>query len=265
MMTAAKNAPVQYVLGVVRFPPVADLDKFAGALKTALDPEYPFGSNSRLTELNIQIGEKGIDVQPQEVSLWQFLNADRNCGLLVNKGLVGLHTIAYENHADFLGRLMHVIDAARSVEGNHLRYIEAAALRYVDLIVPGDGETLSEYMKAKLPVGLEIDGLTVNEGVNILGMKSDVGNLRLQVYLNPKTVIPTDLLSPMLTESDWTWELPKGDFVTIDIDHATIYSPPVEIEKIDLRDNLFRLRKPISDIFKKIATQHAMKVWGLDQ
>ncbi|MCZ3380392.1 TIGR04255 family protein [Rhizobium sp. AG207R] len=264
-MVAAKNAPVQYVLGVVRFPPVADLDKFAGALKTALDPKYPFGSNSRVTELSIQIGEKGIDVQPQEVSLWQFLDADRKSGLLVNQGLVGLHTTAYDNHENFLGQLMHIVDAARSVEGNHLRYVEAVALRYVDLIVPGADETLLDYMKAKLPVGLEIDGLAVNEGVNILGMKSDVGNLRLQVFLNPKTVIPTDLLSPMFADSGWTWELPKGDFVTVDIDHATIYSPPAEIEKIDIRHNLFSLRKPISDIFKKIATDHAMKVWGLDQ
>ncbi|MBP2511305.1 uncharacterized protein (TIGR04255 family) [Agrobacterium tumefaciens] len=263
-MEKVKNAPVKYVIGVVRFPPVADLGKFAGAIQAALGDEYPFGSNPKFTEFSIRIDEKGVDVKPQEVSLWQFLNADHTCGIIVNQGLVGLHTVAYDNHEDFLGRLLRVVEVAKNLEGNPLRFVEAIALRYVDLIVPNEGEVLSDYMQAKLPSDIGIDGLTMNDGVNVLGMKSSVGNLRLQVFLNPKTVIPTDLLSPLMTESGWTWELPERDFVTIDTDHATVYAPPIEMEKVDIREHMFSLRKPISDIFKKIATQHAMAVWGLE-
>ncbi len=264
-MESEKNAPVQYVIGVVRFPPVADLDRFAGAIQTALSEEYPFGSNLRLTEFSVQLSATNVEVVPQEVSLWQFLNAKKTCGVIVNQGLVGLHTKSYENHEDFLGRLMRVVEVARSIEGNHLRFIEALALRYVDLIVPNDGEALADYLEHKLPSDVDIDGLRVIEGVNVLGMKSDMGSVRLQVFLNPKTVIPMDLLSPLLTESGWTWELPTRDFVTVDTDHSAVFNPPREIETIDVRDNMFSLRKPISDIFKKITTPYAMKTWGLEK
>ncbi|WP_244764101.1 TIGR04255 family protein [Shinella curvata] len=264
MMEKVKNAPVKYVIGVVRFPPVADLDKFAGAIQSELGEEYPFGSSPRFTELSIKVDEKGVEVTPQEVALWQFLNAGRTCGIIVNQGLVGLHTMAYENHEDFLGKLLRVVEVARGLEGNPLRFVEALALRYVDLIVPSEGETLSDYMQAKLPTDIGIDGLKMNDGVNVLGMKSSVGNIRLQVFLNPKTVLPTDLISPLFADSGWGWELPEREFVTIDTDHATVYAPPIEVEKIDIREHMFSLRKPISDIFKKIATQHAMKVWGLE-
>lgn len=262
-MTKATNAPVKYVIGVVRFPPVADFDRFAGAIQSALSDTYPFSSNPTVTEFSIVIDEKKVDVRPQEIMLWQFLNKERNCGVIVNQGLVGLHTVAYEGHEDFLGRLLSIVDVARDLDGNPLRFIEAVALRYVDLVVPDEGEQLSDYLHAKLPVGIGIDGLDVVDGVNTLGMKSDVGQLRLQVFLNPKSVLPTDLISPLFVDSGWTWELPEREFVTIDVDHATLFSPPMEFENLDLRDNMFRLRKPMSDIFKRIATDHAMEAWGL--
>lgn len=264
-MKSGRKAPIEYVIGVVRFPPVANLEKFAGAIQEALRDEYPLSKNPKISEYGIKISEKGVEVSNQEVSLWQFMNSDGDSGVIVNQGLVGLHTIAYKDHEDFLAKLLKVVDVARNVEGNHLRFIEAMALRYVDLIVPEDGKTLPEYMHHKLPSDIGIDGLSMNEGVNVLGMKSPVGELRLQVFLNPKTVIPTDLVSPLLTENGWVWDLPDGDFVTIDTDHATIYKPPREIETIDVRDHMFSLRKPIGDIFKRIATPFAMEAWGLKQ
>lgn len=263
-MTQAKNAPVKYVIGVVRFPAVADLDKFAGAIQTALGDEYPFSKPQTVTEVGVMIDDKGVQVQQTDTPVWQFLNKDSNCGIIVNRGLVGVHTTSYVNHQHFIKEMMKVIDTVRRIEGNPVRYVEAVAMRYVDVVAPLESEDLLDYIDGGvLPSGIDVEGLEVKEGVHVLVMKSAMGNVRLQVLRNPNTVLPSDLHSPLLIENGWSLERPSAEFVTIDTDHAAIYVPPREFEKVDFEGEMFSLRKPISDIFTKIATPHAMKVWGL--
>ncbi|MUZ58484.1 TIGR04255 family protein [Agrobacterium vitis] len=263
-MAKANNAPVKYVIGVVRFPAVADLDKFAGAIQTALGDEYPFGKPQMVTEVGVMIDDGGVKVQQTDTPVWQFLNKTRDCGIIVNRGLVGVHTTAYVDHQHFITEMMKVIETVRKIEGGPVRYVEALAMRYVDVIEPLEGGDLLDYIDAGvLPSRIDVDGLDVNEGMHVLIMKSAMGNVRLQVLRNPNTVLPSDLHSPLLIENGWSLERPTGEFVTIDTDHAAFYAPPREFAKVDFEGDMLSLRKPISDIFTKIATPYAMEVWGL--
>lgn len=265
-MTQAKNAPVKYVIGVVRFPAVADLDRFAGAIQRLLGNEYPLGNQQTVSEVGIQIEEGGVKVQQTDTPVWQLLNKDKTWGVIVNRGLVGIHTIAYVDHKHFIEKVMKLIDAVRSMEDKQVRFIEAVAMRYVDVVAPLEGEDLLDYIDAGvLPSSVGIDGLEVTEGLHVLAMKSEVGKMRLQVLRNPNTVLPPDLHSPLLIDSGWSLERPPREFVTIDTDHATVFATAVEIEKVNFEDDMFRLRQPISDIFMKISTEYALRVWGLKQ
>ncbi|WP_457578858.1 TIGR04255 family protein [Ensifer adhaerens] len=262
-MAHLPNAPVKYVLGVVRFPLVPDVDSFAGIVQSAIGKEFRHRRNEKLAQLNLRIEEKGVELVQEDVSLWQFLSEDGHWGVLVNRGMVGFHTNAYVDHADFLERFLSVIGKVVAAAGDSIQQIEALALRYLDLVVPVEGDELGAYFQAgMLPASAEFGGLEAMGGIQIVNFKSELGPLKLTVIRKPETVFPVDLHSPLVIGNQWSLKTPENmDFATIDTDHAIIFNPPAELENFDFRTKLFSLREPIGDIFLRITTDHAQAVW----
>lgn len=263
-MAHLPNAPVKYVLGVIRFPLVPDVDSFAGVVQSALGKEFRHRRNEKLAQLNLRIEEQGVEVVQEDVSLWQFLSDDGHWGVLVNRGMVGIHTNAYVDHENFLERFLSVIGKVVAAAGDSIQQVEALALRYLDLVVPDEGEELGAYFQAgMLPASAEFGGLEVMGGIQIVNFRSGLGPLKLAVVRKPETVFPVDLHSPLVIGNGWSLRTPENvDFATIDTDHAIIFNPPAELENVDFRTNLFSLRKPIGDIFLRITTDHAQAVWN---
>jgi uncharacterized protein (TIGR04255 family) len=150
-----------------------------------------------------------------------------------------------------------------SVAGESIQEVEALALRYLDLVTPAADDALEDYFKPGiLPAGMDFGDIVTMGGIQIVNLKSDLGPLKLQVLRKPDTVFPVDLHSPMVIGNGWNLKTPENaDFATIDIDHAVVFNPPVELENFDFRTNLFRLREPMGGIFARITTEHAQEVW----
>lgn len=260
-MTKMNNAPVVYVIGVVRFPVIADFDTFAKEFAAGIADEYPAPKDLEIPQISLHLGDQGVQVQSETGLIWQYRSADYKWAVFLNKDVVGLHTIAYTDHAEFLERMLRVVEvAARSTQ---IRLVETIALRYLDLVVPREGESLSQYVDDKvLPGAIDVAGLTIIEGVTSLNMDTGKGSLlRVQIARKPAAVFPVDLNSPLLLDNKWNIPRPSGDFATLDADHSMTMSPPSPIDLGQLKDNMFNLRQPIRDIFDKITTQHAMEVW----
>lgn len=261
-MAKMNNAPIEYVIGVVRFPVVVDAEKFAGNLQSLINDEYPFSSDLTVPQIAVQIDQDGVKVQQEDVLLWQFQSADRDWAVFVNKGLIGLHTRAYDTHEDFIARLLHVVRAAATIEGRHLRFVETVALRYLDLVVPLDGETVAHYINsAVVSTALELPGFEYRNSIQSFVLEQEGSRMRVQVARNPQAVIPPDLASPLIQQNEWHIARPGGEFATIDVDHARTYPRGTELEGIDIEADLFSLRQPVRDIFDRIATPHALEVW----
>jgi uncharacterized protein (TIGR04255 family) len=260
-MTKMNNAPVVYVIGVIRFPVITDFDSFAKEVSAAIADDYPAGKDLVIPQISLVLGDQGVQVQSETVKIWQYRTVDFKSAVFLNKDAIGLHTIAYDHHEDFLDRLLKVAKAA--VKTGQVRLVETIALRYLDLIVPKEGEGLSQYVDEKvLPDTIDVAGLNLVEGVTSLNMDTGMGSaLRVQIARKPAAVFPVDLNSPLLIDNKWNIPRPSGDFATLDADHSMTMSPPSTIDLGELRTNMFNLRQPIRDIFDKITTQHAMEVW----
>lgn len=262
-MTKMNNAPVEYVIGVVRFPIVIDAEKFAGNVQTLISDEYPFTNELILPQIAVQIDENGVQVQQEELAVWQFQSPDRDWAVFVNKGLIGLHTRAYDTHEDFIARLLRVVEAAATTDGRNFRFVEAIALRYLDLVRPLDGETVEHYINANVvATAVQLPGFEPKESIQSFVLEQDGCRMRVQVARNPQAVIPPDLVSPLLQQNEWQFPRPERDFATIDVDHARTYPRGTKLKDMDIKADLFSLRQPVRDIFDRIATPYALEVWS---
>ncbi|RWY70030.1 TIGR04255 family protein [Rhizobium sp. WSM1325] len=262
-MAQMKNAPIRYVIGVVRFPEIADFDTFVKEMARGLAAGYPAGKEAEIPQINVHIDERGVQVQSEVLRIWQFRSEDFKWSAVVNKGMIALHTTGYIGHEDFLRRLVEVAEVAVKTESSQVRMVEGVALRYLDLVEPKEDDVLEQYLHERfMPVGIDVGEFALREGVNQLQMGTEAGGaLRLQVARRPPSVFPPDLNSQLIVDNNWQIDRPREDFVTIDADHSLTYVPPRKIDLEEMRGNIVGLWQPIRDIFDKITTEHAMKVW----
>ena len=264
MVTRLKFAPVRYVLAVLRFPILADFDRFAGEFQGLLRAEYPLSGSYELPQFHFEINESGVNVSQEHQRLWQFSNVDKTWAVVLGAGSVGLHTNTYTDHADFIARFAQVVQKASEPARVGVTFVEGLGLRYVDLVAPRAGETPENYLEdGILPSGIrQVSGLDLAEGVHIVSYRTSSGLLRFQVLRKPPSVLPAEVITPLILESGWVPERPEGDFVVIDIDHGSAFQPPLPIAELDLEGQMVGLRDPISDIFGAVTTSHARAVWN---
>lgn len=262
-MARLQQAPVVYVLGVVRFPRMVDVDRLASALHPRLRGDYPTAQPIETPHVEVAVGGEGIEVRQESIKIWQFSSLNREWAVILNPSTIGLHTVAYTDHADFIARFAACLQAATEVPEVGIELVEAVALRYVDLIVPAAEDRVADYLiPTVLPTELaNVADLRLQEGAHVARYETDCGNLRLQVLRRPPSVLPLELNTPVTHANGWGLERPEGDFAVVDVDHGMTFNPPARLDLAELEGNIMRLRGPIRAVFDGIATPHAMSVW----
>src|SRR5579859_1323172 len=97
-MSNMPNAPLIYTVGVVRFPRVPGIAKYATAFLEAVRGTYPQFDDFTLSFVRANINlnsEKQSEIDRSEVKLFQFASPDRKWGLFLTEEIFGLHTSAY--------------------------------------------------------------------------------------------------------------------------------------------------------------------------
>jgi len=262
-MARLQKAPVVYVLGVVRFPQLVDIDQLAAALHPRLRDDYPHAQQITAPHVSIEIGDDGLHVRNEEIRIWQFSSLDRKWAVILNAGMIGLHTVDYTERMDFFARFGAAVQAASEVPDAGIRFVEALALRYVDLVEPAPGDGVADYVvPTVLPSEVPgIEGLGIQDGVFAARYVTGLGNMRLQVLRRPPSVFPPELNTPVTHANEWGLVRPEGDFAVIDTDHGMSFNPPAPLDVTELKDNMLKLHGPIRSIFDKVVTGHAMSVW----
>ncbi len=256
-MTKLKNAPVVYVLGVLRFPELIDPRPFAAALQARLSDLYPRQEEFTAPHFQVNIDHDGVNFTHNEITTWQLASQDGSWALMVNAGHIALHTNRYVDRGDFVDRFVACVLAA------DIKYVHGIGLRYVDLIVPKSGERLEEYLaEGFLPADIERAGLSVQEGVYAAGYATDMGMLRVQALRRPPTVLPLELNSEATQRGEWAPKRPDGDFAVLDVDHGAAFDAPLDMEGFDVRERMLELHGPIRSVFDALVTDHALKVWN---
>jgi uncharacterized protein (TIGR04255 family) len=261
-MTNRPNAPLVYTLGVVRFPRIPKVVRFADEFHDLIRHVYPVFDEIPLQVKTVKVGpDNEVDVQNVDASMMQFATHDRTWGVLLTEEVVALHTNSYVDHGNFIERFQFGLRALLSVPDIAIEWMEAVGLRYIDLVVPRDGERLVEYLNEwVLPP--DAPNMKFREGVSVATYDTSVGGvMRFASLRNPQSTLPPDLETPIVNLNNWRRPRPETDFVVMDMDHGHQFTPSVKIDVDMVGKTLSDLRSVSKTLFESTGKKHAMKIW----
>src|SRR5690606_20918264 len=126
---------------------VSDFSRFASEMQALLEDDYPLANTFETVQYRLDIGQNGMQVTEEKAPMWQFSSLDKQWAVIVGGNMVGLHTVQYTHHQDFLGKFAKAVDLATKPEMVGVKVVEAIGLRYLDLVVPREGEALEDYLQ----------------------------------------------------------------------------------------------------------------------
>jgi uncharacterized protein (TIGR04255 family) len=265
-MPNMRNAPLVYTIGVLRFPPIPEIERFKNAFLSAFRGMYPQFDEIAMNfvRANITVGpDAKSQIDSRELKMFQFASPDKTWALILSESLFGLHTSRYTDHDDFVRRFREGLQMFLGIQDLNLEWIEAVAFRYVDLVKPLAGEPLGDYLREwVLPPLPDVKGkLDLIQGMYIAKYKTPYGDLRFQSLRNPQMTLPPDLNTPLVQNNGWAPDIPDGDFSLMDIDHGCLFSPLNKVDIDMVCNKLLELRSSSRELFNQAGTEHAMKVW----
>lgn len=190
---------------------------------------------------------------------WRFRTRDASSEIILTPEFLVVQTNRYDRFEEFMKVVSTVTEAVQENTGVEL--VEHLGLRYVDAIIPAEGETLAKYLKPGL-LGLTNEQLGVVDHlhrVEILG-QTDAGSRVLVRVLqtNDGTFVPPDLTDNTL---EYTQKVLPGEVVTLlDVDHYKTETFDFSPKVIDER--LWVLHDTNDLVFRSAVTTDALAAWG---
>lgn len=146
-----RKPPLAYVVAELVISPYYSLAEKMPELQDSLRNEYPRTAEGK--ELVIE-----VSTVPVTQSIWQLSSADKTRGVQFGTRVMSLHATSYVDSADFLRRWAAVLNAVQTTELG--AFVERAGLRYIDIVVPDDNKSPSDYLAPA------IQGITPAGAVN---------------------------------------------------------------------------------------------------
>lgn len=261
-MTTLPNAPLIYTLGIVRFPAVPNMEKFASNFHDSIRKEYPHPFRIELQQAQFELGPNGVRVNQSTSPLWQFASPDRKFAVVLSSDAIALHTNNYRDHTSFIESFKGVLAKFLAVPDLGVEWVNFVAMRYINLVVANQAR-LDELLKPSvLPALLDNEtGLEVVDGVYLTQYKTSEGDVRFQIFRNPQTALPQDLDTPLIANNTWGIARPPTDFVVIDTDCQITLNEPTPLDANVVADRMLKLRGVAKRIFEAIGTEHALNLW----
>lgn len=263
MPNVLKNAPLIYTIGAIHFPRIPNFARFVDGIFERIRASYPQFDPTIQTSWTTAIGsDNNIRVTQSETPLWQFADAARTWGVVLSDASICLHTAHYDGFDDFVGRYETIIDALLNVPELNINITTGIGFRYVDMIVPKEGETLKDYLHSwVLPTEPPKTSSKLIEGIYVARCKTEIGEVRFSAFRNPPFTLPPDLQSGLVEKNGWLKLQPKIEFALIDTDHFVQYTRAEPLSKEFAVRILKDLRRVGREIFDQVGTEKALETW----
>jgi uncharacterized protein (TIGR04255 family) len=255
------NAPLAFVIAQIRLIPSPSFnqDQVATAMHDKLFDAFP--RRQHLASQRLVVGADGIPHMEEGDIVASLASHDQHEEILISSVFLAFQVTKYENYNIFRANLEAVIAAMFEHYGKLA--IQQLGLRYIDFIYPRVGDNLENYLPAaatRLKIedklsesSLHVSESVVKDGRVILKFTTGQGKASLPAELGPVfNLRPSPI---MQVEPD------SSDTAILDIDR--IYTKETNKLK-DLKSvmEVFDLlHKDTSILFKKLTTDHAMKIW----
>lgn len=261
-----RKPPLAYVVAELGIAPHYGLSSKIAFIQDSLRVDYP--RTLEAAELMLPVATIASSI-PQSSSappqpLWQLLNSNQTCGILVQYRAIALHATAYEDSSHFLKLWSQVLNVIEQAEMG--LFVERAGLRYVDLIVPAEQSLPSDYLVPSVhgtepPPGAQIEsrGWGLNYRIHDIGVQIHTATPAPANFLLPPNLnaLPLQRSAVMAeAQSRVSNQQPIG---WIDTDVSQLVQQPFNAKEIvALYD---RLHKTVSTTFKAILSDRAKSEW----
>ncbi|MDP2242172.1 MAG: TIGR04255 family protein [Burkholderiales bacterium] len=254
------NAPLALVLAQVRFSPYLTIGSHIPTIQDALRKQYPAFSHEKIQ--TIEFGPTFGPPKVENEDLWNFTDAENREGFVVQRNSLIFIATKYETFEDFSERHAKLLTCFAGTIPDLL--VERLGLRYVDLIVPNDGESPQEYV---------IPGLRGCEAQSLKAINFDSQAISRWVFPNGHLLfrystgvkppfLPQDLGSIKLDNAEVVnrAERAKSNVASMDFDRIVNHKSPFNAKELS---TLFKkMHDDLSTIFKQSRNKHAEEVWN---
>ena len=259
------KAPVYYALAQAQFNPVAAMAKYVDEIQDILRREgYTLFEPQEITQLQFvgAVGQAPTNPELMKVTNWLISKADRTAGFILGSSSLAYHTTHYETRHEFLPELAQGLQAVHKVV--LLDHIARLGLRYLDAVIPGEGEQVSQYLADGLQ-GVSFGAkqrYAMSESVfeTETGPLVKSGTLVARVYRATSPLgYPPDLIPHGLQPMPRFQRSDTISHAVIDTDHFVEGRMPVDFEQI--KAQLASLHAGIKHSFEATITPYAEEVW----
>ena len=261
-----KNAPVYFVIAQVRFSPVLNIESYIRDIQEIFRkvgfPDYRV-TQQLLINLNVNLQQNPATdtalTAPRANQVFVFSNQAKTQMLLLDSNSLTFQTTAYETFEHlsglFFSRFEEVADRLE------LSYSERVGLRYLDAVMPKDGEGLEQYL---VPGVLGLHSY-VEKGLVLSFSESRIqsGNgmiLSRVVRQNGQIGFPFDLhptAQQMVLDRRFSGH--SGSYAILDTDGYAEERHGLNIAK--LKEKLAALHTQVDDAFRSTITEYAIRQW----
>ncbi len=255
-------APVYFVLGQVRFNTLLTVDQHVPAIQDSLRKAgYPDFQRGVTLNMNFAPGP-GQMPSLEQLPRFQFLNAERTAGFILEQAGMSFQTTDYDTFEPFLAALLLGLDIVHAT--TPLSYSERIGIRYLDAVSPNAGDKLEQYLSPTV-TGL-MTALTGKRELvqSVSETRSKEGNTgllsRAIIYEqeNEGVAFPPELQPIILNVTDRFKKI-KGLYAIIDTDSWLEERQPFDIS--NLEKQLRVLKDNIGFSFDLMVTDYARDCW----
>jgi len=261
-----KNAPVYFTIAQVRHNPVLRLGAYGDEIQDRMRkigyPDFKRGVAMAFSLMS-QVGEDQ-QVQPpvvERVDRLMFFNSENTQGFIVEQNAISFHTTEYEVFDTFADEFMKGVGIVH--ECVTLAHIERIGLRYLDAIVPPNGEDgLPDYLAAGV---LGLSSILPKE-IQVSQSFTETHFRTSECAVLARTIIqagplgfPMDI-QPIGVKIAERFQKINGVHAIVDTDASIEGRHALNLDAI--RSQLKTLRGGIDVAFKAIVTQSALDAWN---
>lgn len=258
MGTPLKNPPVYFTLAQVRFNTILKLVDFLPSIQESFrHAGYPDFEHQHLIliQVSMQDGQQIPTPVPQD--RFQFGNVEKTHMFILDGQSLTLQSTSYGQFETFSACFLKGLDIVHQTVT--LAFTERIGLRYLDRVMPQDGETIEQYLAD------QVHGLTSRLGgkpvYSFTEALNEVGNNKLMSRVaiqDGPLAFPPDLQPGNMAVAEKFMSYTGKSAI---LDNDGFFEGREEFSAKAVSDHLHAIQKVIGAAFKATATPYAFTVW----
>ena len=257
------DAPVYFTVAQVQFNPILNIEGYLTTIQDRMRiASFPDFKRVDLQQLVVPFGAAGEGGQPPApIFLPQphciFGDTEGTTEFVLQANSLSLQTTAYDTFESFLAiftKGLNIVHKALKLD-----FTERVGLRYLDAVLPKEGESLSDYLT------VEVRGLFQKLDRELLHSFNETVTANLNCQLISRVIIqkghvglPPEI-SAMAPRVDSRFTQPEGLHAIVDTDASVVHREQFNVPSIESKLTTFH--DEIIKSFEATVTPHALSVW----